>query len=85
MVFGWGKKKDEAPAPTQKLDVSVTDIPKIIDGILDARFSQMLSEIKSLRDTTSPMIKELSKIGQTLEKDNLDVDEIGRASCRERV
>jgi len=38
----------------------------------------MLSEIKSLRDATSPMIKELSKIGQTLEKDNLAVDEIDK-------
>lgn len=78
MVFGWGKKKDETSAPPQKMEVSVTEIPKVIDGILDTRFSQMLSEIKSLRDATSPMIKELSKIGQTLEKDNLAVDEIDK-------
>lgn len=78
MVFGWGKKKEEPPPSTQKMEVSVTEIPKIVDGILDARFSQMLSQIKSLRDATSPMIKELSKIGQTLEKDNLDVDEIDK-------
>lgn len=80
MVFGWGKKKQEKKqeeTPIQK-QVSLVDVPKIIDDVLSRRTSQTLSEIKSLRDMTHPLMKDLIKIGQTLEKDNLAVDEIDK-------
>lgn len=77
MVFGWGKKKEDDSQATTK-QIHTKDIPKIIDEILNRRTNQMLAEIKSLRDSTDPLIKELAKIGKTLEKDNLAVDEIDK-------
>ena len=79
MVFGWGKKKDEKTHNVPKqLEISLEDISEIVDNILHMRETQALTEIKSLRDMTQPLIKELVKIGQTLEKDNLAVDDIDK-------
>ncbi len=80
MVFGWGKKKEEKKSkeiPSQE-QIRLSDVSKIIQQILDLRTSQILSDIKSLRDNTEPLIKELIMIGNTLEKDDLQVDEIDR-------
>lgn len=80
MVFGWGKKKEEKrpeEAPLQK-NISLQDVPKVVEDIIHLRTSQTLAKIKSLRDKTEPLIKELIKIGQNLEKDNLDVDDIDK-------
>ena len=80
MVFGWGKKKEEEKSeeiPLQK-QIRLSDVPEIIQQILELRGSQVLSDIKSLRDSTEPLIKELIMIGNTLEKDNLQVDEIDK-------
>jgi hypothetical protein len=78
MVFGWGKKKEERTQQSEKKEITLNEIPKIIDEILHLRTTQTLNEIKSLRNSTEPLINELSKIGQTLEKDNLAVDEIDK-------
>ena len=83
MVFGWGKKKEEKkeerqPELPQQKEISIDTIPKIVDDILYLRTTQTLAEIKSLRNSTEPLIKELAKIGQTLEKDNLEVDDIDK-------
>ncbi len=80
MVFGWGKKKEEKrpeEIPLQK-NVSLQEVPKVVDDILRLRTAQTLAEIKSLRDKTEPLINDLIKIGQNLEKDNLDVDDIDK-------
>ena len=80
MVFGWGKKKEEPKSeeiPSQK-QIRLTDVSEIIRQILELRTSHILSEIKSLRDNTEPLIKELIMIGNTLEKDDLQVDEIDK-------
>lgn len=80
MVFGWGKKKEEKKSkeiPSQE-QIRLSDVAKIIQQILDLRTSQILSDIKSLRDNTEPLIKELIMIGNTLEKDDLQVDEIDK-------
>ena len=42
------------------------------------RESQTTSEIKHLRNSTAPLIEELMKIGDVLEKDNLKVDDIDK-------
>lgn len=80
MVFGWRKKKEEKNPEEVSIQkkVSLQEIPKIVDDIIRLRTTQTLAEIKSLRDKTEPLIKELIKIGQTLEKDNLDVDDIDK-------
>ena len=84
MVFGWGKKKKEKkiekniePAYVQK-QISIEDIPKTVENILQIRTTQLLSEVKSLKNQTEPLLKELTKIGQNLEKDDLDTEDIDR-------
>ena len=80
MVFGWSKKKEEKKSeeiPSQK-QIQLSDVSEIIRQILELRTLQILSDIKSIRDSTEPLIKELIMIGNTLEKDNLQVDEIDK-------
>ncbi|HSB83815.1 MAG TPA: exonuclease SbcC [Nitrosarchaeum sp.] len=80
MVFGWGKKKEEPKSvdvsPNKQIQLS--DIPGILQQILELRTSQILSDIKSIRDNTEPLIKEIILIGDALEKDNLQVDDIDK-------
>lgn len=78
MVFGWGKKKEDKLQEIEKKQITLNEIPKIIETLLNIRTSQTLKEIKSLRDSTEPLIKKLSDIGQNLEKDDLAVDEIDK-------
>ena len=81
MVFGWGKKKQEekptVEAPRTK-EISLEDIPGIVSDLQNLRKSQTISEIKHLRNSTQPLIDELSQIGNSLEKDNLSVDDIDK-------
>ena len=81
MVFGWGKKKQvEEPVEHNSVNqnVSLSEVPKIIDDLSKLRESQTLSEIKHLRNNTAPLIDELMKIGIVLEKDNLNIDDIDK-------
>jgi len=81
MVFGWGKKKQEEKSidviPPKK-EVKLSDIPKIVTELNQLRKSQTISEIKHLRNNTVPLIDDLMKIGNVLEKDNLQVDDIDK-------
>lgn len=81
MVFGWGKKKqEETPVEEipQNKEISLADVPKIISDLSTLRKSQTLSEINNLRNKTAPLIEELMKIGNVLEKDNLNIDDIDK-------
>jgi cell fate (sporulation/competence/biofilm development) regulator YlbF (YheA/YmcA/DUF963 family) len=81
MVFGWGKKKSvEAPVERTSVNrnISLQDVPRIISDLSKLRESQTLSEIKTLRNNTAPLIDDLMKIGIVLEKDNLKVDDIDK-------
>ena len=80
MVFGWGKKKEEPDSEKSNLQkqIHLPDVSKIIQQTLELRTSQTLSEIKLLRNNTEPLIKELVMIGNTLEKDDLQVDDIDK-------
>ncbi len=79
MVFGWGKKKEEKSeeTPSEK-QIQLSDVSKIVQKMLELRTSQILTDIKSLRDNTEPLITDLISIGNTLEKDNLQVNDIDR-------
>ena len=81
MVFGWGKKKkEEIPVkeiPLEK-EVPLSDVLKIVADLRELRKSQTISEIKHLRNGTEPLIEDLIKIGNVLEKDNLQVDDIDK-------
>jgi chromosome segregation ATPase len=78
MVFGWGKKKEEPKESHYQKSVPFSEITKILTQILDLRTTQTLSDIKSLRDATDPLILELISIGKTLEKDDLQVTDIDK-------
>ena len=81
MVFGWGKKKQTNEHVEQKSvnrNISLSEVPKIIDDLSKLRESQTLSEIKNLRNNTAPLIDDLMKIGIVLEKDNLNIDDIDK-------
>ena len=81
MVFGWGKKKQVDEYVERKpvnQNISLSEVPKIIDDLSKLRESQTLSEIKNLRNNTAPLIDELMKIGIVLEKDDLKIDDIDK-------
>ncbi|MFQ5475660.1 MAG: exonuclease SbcC [Nitrosopumilus sp.] len=81
MVFGWGKKKEEEkPVENipQEKEIQLSDVPKIVADLNQLRKSQTISEIKYLRKNTEPLIDDLMKIGNVLEKDDLKVDDIDK-------
>jgi len=81
MVFGWGKKKQEENLivqTAQEKEIQLSDVTKIMDELNQLRKSQIISEIKHLRNSTEPLIDDLMRIGNVLEKDNLNVDDIDR-------
>ena len=81
MVFGWGKKKEveksveEIP---QNKEILLSDVTKIVNDLYHLRTSQTVSEIKDLRNQTAPLIDDLINIGNVLEKDNLNIDDIDK-------
>ncbi|MCV0400478.1 MAG: exonuclease SbcC [Nitrosopumilus sp.] len=81
MVFGWGKKKQEESSLEeipQNKEISLEDIPKIISDLSKLRKTQTLNNINNLRNDTEPLIHDLMKIGNKLEKDNLNIDDIDK-------
>ena len=82
MVFGWGKKKKEEQRPVEEKplvkEIHLSDIPQIIKELEELRKSQVISEIKHLRNITEPLIEDLIKIGSVLEKDDLKIDDIDK-------
>ena len=81
MVFGWGKKKQVEP-PIEEIpqdkEIQLSDVPKIVNDLHQLRKSQTISEIKHLRNNTVPLIDDLTNIGNVLENDNLNVDDIDK-------
>ena len=81
MVFGWGKKKEDKISVEeipQNKEISLSNVPEIISDLSELRKSQALTEIKNLRNNTEPLIDELMKIGNLLEKDSLNIDDIDK-------
>ena len=81
MVFGWGKKKQDekfvVKTPQEK-EVQLSNVHKIVAELNELRKSQIISEIKHLRNNTAPLMDELIQIGNVLDKDNLKVDNIDK-------
>jgi hypothetical protein len=81
MVFGWGKKKEDKISVEeipQNKEISLSNVPEIISDLSELRKSQALTEIKNLRNSTEPLIDELMKIGNLLEKDSLNIDDVDK-------
>ncbi len=80
MVFGWGRKQEEKPAGEiqQNKEVRLGEIRQILESLDQLRASRTIAEIRHLRDSTEPLIEDLIKIGNVLEKDDLKVDDIDK-------
>ena len=81
MVFGWGKKKEVGKSVEeipQNKEILLSDVTKIVNDLYHLRTSQTVSEIKDLRNQTAPLIDDLINIGNVLEKDNLNIDDIDK-------
>ncbi len=83
MVFGWGKKKQEredvhVENVSQSKEISLSEIPGILSDIGNLRMSQTLKEINRLRNETEPLMGDLTRIGNLLEKDNLKTGDIDK-------
>ena len=82
MVFGWGKKKQDVPEPvkevTKSKEITLSNVPDIILELYELRRSQTQTEINRLRNDTEPLIDDLIKIGNLLEKDSLNIDDIDK-------
>ncbi len=82
MVFGWGKKKSKnepsvAEIPKKK-EVILSDVSQVVIDLENLRKSQTINEIRILRDSTEPLITDLLKIGNVLEKDDLKIDDVDK-------
>ena len=81
MVFGWGKKKQEE-TPIEEVpkdrEISLSNVSNIVTDLYELRTSQTVSEIKNLRNNTEPLINDLIKIGNVLDNDNLNIDDIDK-------
>ena len=81
MVFGWGKKKqDKIPVEEtpQNKEISLSNIPGVLSDLSELRQSQTLTEITALRNNTEPLIDDLMKIGNLLERDSLNIDDVDK-------
>ena len=55
MVFGWGKKKDSIvddviePVATSSTEITLEEIPQILDDVKNLRGKTLIAEIRSFR------------------------------------
>ena len=82
MVFGWGKKKQDRQEFTEQTpeskEITLEQVPDIVSKIEELRKTQTLSDINILRNNTKPLIDDLIIIGNLLEKDSLNIDDIDK-------
>jgi cell division protein FtsB len=82
MVFGWGKKKakeqESQPIIRIEKDIHVTEIKPILDEIKSLRTKTIVAEVKTFRKKIESQLKEILKITQELERDNLKVEDIDK-------
>ncbi|KAF6242865.1 exonuclease SbcC [Nitrosopumilus sp. b1] len=80
MVFGWGKKKSENQVKVEpkQQQITVEQIPSIVDDIKEIRRKTLIAEINNFGAKINPNLEELIKIAKELEKDDLNVDDIDK-------
>ena len=79
MVFGWGKKKpekQEAETIPQKKQITLEDIPDIIDEIRTIRSKTIIAETKTFRNKIKSSSETILHIAIDLERDTLKVDDM---------
>ena len=79
MVFGWGKKKLEKQEPEivpQKKQISLSDVPNVIDDIRSIRTKTIIAEAKTFKNKIQPSCETILHIAIELERDTLNVDDM---------
>ena len=79
MVFGWGKKKSEKQEPEiapQKKQITLDDIPDIINEIRTIRIKTIIAETQSFRNKIKSSSETILHIAIDLERDTLKVDDM---------
>ena len=79
MVFGWHKKKE--PKVTNEPSftmIRLDDVPKIISNLSAQRSETVVNKSKSLRNEILPKLQELVNIANTLQNDDLDMDDVDK-------
>ena len=82
MVFGWGKKKakieDVETIVRKEKDVHISEIKPILEDIQSLRTKTIIAEVKSFRKKIETQLKDILKIPNDLEHDNLNVEDIDK-------
>ena len=80
MVFGFGKKKiEDSPATTQKeRTVLLEEIPKIIQEVELPKITEVVNNVKSIKEELEVNRKKLHNLILQLESDDLKLDDIDR-------
>ena len=82
MVFGWGKKKKVEYEESVEIlssspqNITLDEIPKILNDIVILRKGTLASEIKSHRNKIDPQREVILKIANELSEDELDPDKL---------
>ena len=78
MVFGWGKKpkKQESDISPQKKQISLSDIPNVVDEIRSIRTKTIIAESKTFRNKIKSRCETILHIAIDLERDTLKVNDI---------
>ena len=79
MVFGWGKKKhekQEVEITPQKKQITLDDIPSIINEIRIIRKKTIIAETKTFRNKIKSSSETILHIAIDLERDKLKVDDM---------
>jgi hypothetical protein len=79
MVFGWGKKKSEKQEPEmapQKKQISLSDVPDVVDEIRSIRTKTIIAEAKTFKNKIKPSCETILHIAIDLERDTLNVNDI---------
>ena len=82
MVFGWGKKKNviennvDQPEIKSKSEITLEEIPKLLNDIENLRQKTLIAEIKSFRNKIDSDRKNLLTIANQLKNDNLKTDDM---------
>ncbi len=68
----------DTPASDTKSTIHLADVSGIIDEIDAVRQDRIISDGRRIKNQTQPLIDELIKIGNVLEKDDLNVDDVDK-------
>ena len=77
MVFGWGKKKAPPPAETV-VRIRLEEAPGMAGEVQSKRSQNIVTEASNALHGTNDLIRELTRIRQELERDDLDMDDMDK-------